>query len=202
MKGIVRAALVAASAVAFCVALSSIASADVVEPESAYQPASSGLVQPSTGAKGTVPTEPKPLGDEFYATTDKEQKEEKAEPVIAKEEAKPIEEPAVATPAPEQVVRQAPAHLTQRPAVPVADSPIERVTRPLRTGFQLIGSYLERVASACQVGFGTGTGGPVLVLAVLSLAAALNRHRTSLVRPATDEDVPELLYAWKLTPPG
>jgi hypothetical protein len=74
---------------------------------------------------------------------------------------------------------------------------------PLRSGFDRVGQYLGRVVSACEVGgSGTGTGGPVVVLAVLGVVAALERRWALMVQPATDEDAPEFLYAGELTPPG
>jgi hypothetical protein len=69
-------------------------------------------------------------------------------------------------------------------------------------GFVDIGSYLGRVVSSCHVPMGSGAGGPVLVLGVLSMAAALTRHRVLGIRPTTDEDAPELLYATEVIKPG
>lgn len=186
MKALLRAGVLVAAAAGFCAALSLHASADVVEPKSAYQPASVGLVG-EEAAKAVVdePAQARP---------------KKAEP--ANKEPKAVDE-VIATPAPEQVVRQAPVHLIRPEAVrPASPSVADRVLHPLRMGFQQIGASLGRVVGACDVGFGSGAGGPVLVFAVLSMVAPLIRRRVFATRWTADEDVPEFLFARELTPPG
>jgi hypothetical protein len=174
-----------AVAAGFFVALASHASADVVEPQSAYQPASVGLLQEET-AKAAV---------------DQAAQAEKAKADEAK--ASEPDEVVVATPAPEQIVRQAPAHLVRQSTEQRSQpSVVDGITRPLRVGFQQIGASLGRVVGACDVGFGTGSGGPVLVFAVLAMAAPFIRRRVLATQRSADEDVPEFLYAQELTPPG
>jgi len=187
VRGLLRAGVLVAAAAGFCVAFSLHASADVVEPDSAYQPASVGLLE-EEAAKAAVPqgyesAKADPMADEA--------KQEKPDEVVA------------ATPAPEQVVRQVPAHLVRTDTVQgSAPSVADRVMHPLRVGFQHIGASLGRVVGACDVGFGTGSGGPVLVLAVLSMAVPFIRRRVFATRWSADEDVPEFLFARELTPPG
>jgi hypothetical protein len=180
MRTLLRAGVLAVAAAGFCVALSSAASADVVEPKSATQPAAAGLLE-QEAVKAVAAAEAPPEGQE----TPKAQPE--------------------ATPAPEQVVRQAPpvrhivrADTTVRPEPSV----VERVTHPLRMGFQQVGATLGRVIDACSVGFGSGAGGPVLVFAVLSLAFPFIRTRVLMARGITDERVSDFLLVRELTPPG
>jgi hypothetical protein len=195
VRATVRVLLVLAGAVGFCAVLGTVASADVVNPESAMTLAEKAMVQPdqeqqAKGDEGTAPSaEPKPAPS--AAPKDAPLEEAQASGEVA------------ATPAPEQQVRQAPSQITRtHPANAVESSPLDIAVRPLRAGVQQVGSYLERVVSACQVGMGSGTGGPVVVLAVLGLVAALERRRILGVRSTTDEDVPEFLYAGEITPPG
>lgn len=180
MKALVRTLVLVGVTAGVSIALSAAARADVVEPRSAYQPASVGLLSEDAAAAMAEP---------------------KAEPSAVEEPAPPKEEPAP-TPAPEQqMIRQIPAPVADaRPAAP--QTVVHRLIDPFRVGFEHIGASLGRVASACEVGLVTGPGGPVLVLAVLSIALPFVRRRISAIRRAADEAVPELLYAWKLTPPG
>jgi hypothetical protein len=184
---LIKAALVLVGAAGLCLALSSASSADVVEPESAFQPASLGLLSKDA-----------PAGD-FSAGAPIEEGMVKA--AMA---AEPKLDEVVETPAPEeQVVRPAPVHLVRpNTFVETSRSVAEAIVHPLRIGFRHIGASLGRVVSACEIGLGTGTGGPVLVFAVLALAAPFIRNRVVGTRLSTDEDVPDLLYAWELTPPG
>jgi hypothetical protein len=160
------------------------AQADVVDPKSAMTLADSAFAPEKAAAPASE--EPKPIPST----------EPKPSAVLAKE--------VPATPAPEQQVRQAPPQISRTGSTVAAPerSPVDNALRPITTGLQHVGSYLGRVVSACQVGFGAGTGGPVLVLAVLGLVAALERRRTFGVRSVTDEDVPEFLYAGEISPPG
>lgn len=179
-----KATILAALAAGFFYAFTSAASAKVVEPGSAYQPTSVELAKIAVDAS-------KPSTDPFAAASQPKTEIKQAEP-------------APATPAPEQVVT---AVRPQQEFVPSSSSgskasPLERVTRPLRAGAMKVGSYLERVVSSCPVGAGPITGGPVMVLAVLSVGLALERRRVLAARPATAEVVRELLYARELTPPG
>ena len=70
---------------------------------------------------------------------------------------------------------------------------VEHVVYPLRIGVEHLKTSLGRVVSACEIGFGTGAGGPVLVLGVLGMAIPFIRRRVFAIRWATDEDVPEFL---------
>jgi hypothetical protein len=191
VKGLIRIGLVAAAAAGFFAFLSSVASADVVEPESALQPASAQLMQKDATSEEAVAAKPKPLEEAFYgAEQEKEQTAEQTEAIPA-------------TPAPEQVVGRAPMRTAvQEEPSHGGGSVLDRAVQPLRAGFHQIGAYLGRVANACQVGLGSGAGGPVLVLGVLCMAIALERRWVLRARPATDEDVPEFLFAQELTPPG
>ncbi len=183
MKGLIRAGLVVAAAAGFFAFLSTTASADVVEPESALQPASANLMSQQPESKDAAANQPKPMEEALQA--------EQAEAEVV--------EP---TPAPEQVVSRAPSRpVVQEPAHSEA-SVLDRAVQPLRSGFQQVGAYLGRVANACQVGLGSGAGGPVLVLGVLCMAIALERRWVLRARPAADEEVPEFLFAQELTPPG
>jgi hypothetical protein len=187
VKTLVRALILLAAAGGFCVALSLAAQADVVEPTSAYQPASTGLLE-----KGT------PAGADMPAAKAVEQ-----EKAPAKVEKLPPQPAVVApTPAPEQqVVRQVPTAVV--PGIRDASSSlIDHVVHPLRIGVEHLRTSLGRVVSACEVGFGSGAGGPVFVLAVLGMAIPFIRRRFFAFRWATDEDIPEFRYVWELTPPG
>ena len=95
MKALFKALILIAAAGGFCIALSMSAQADVVEPTSAYQPASTVLLDKEAAAdlpSGAQAEAPKPLD------------------TVVEPEAAVIEQPEVAaTPAPEQqVVRQVP----------------------------------------------------------------------------------------------
>ncbi|MEX0874955.1 MAG: hypothetical protein WD646_06705 [Actinomycetota bacterium] len=190
MKGLIRAGIVVAAAAGFLAFLSSVASADVVEPDSALQPASAQLMQSDDASNGTVAAQPKPLEEAFFGAEQEQQADQAAETVAA-------------TPAPEQVVGRAPSNPTlQEEPSHSGGSVLDRAVQPLRAGFHQIGANLGRVANACQVGLGSGAGGPVLVLGVLCMAIALERRWGLRARPATDEAVPEFLFAQELTPPG
>lgn len=184
MRPLVRLALIVGAAGGFTLALSLSASADVVEPSSAYQPASTVLIERGPGA-GALPTEDAAAADKGEASRIAETRDAGV----------------AATPAPEQQVMPVPSHITHTRTAP-QDSALERAVRPLGVGFERIGAYLGRVVSTCQVAAGSGAGVPVLALAVLSVVTALNRRRVFGTRPATDEDVPELLYATEVIAPG
>jgi len=178
---VLKGAILVAAAAGFIFAFGSSASATVVDPGSAYQPASVGLAKMAVDAS-------KPSTNPFAALS--------TAPQIKKADPPP------ATPAPEPVVARVQPTLASSVPSQSSGSPITRVVRPLRRGVQRFGSYLERVVSSCPVGPVSSTGGPVFVLAVLSVGLALNRRWVLAAQPATDERVPVLLYAWELTPPG
>jgi hypothetical protein len=184
VKGLIRAGLVVAAAAGFFAFLSTAASADVVEPESALQPASANLMSqhPESSVPKEAAAQPEPVEETLPA--------EQAEAEVV--------EP---TPAPEQVVSR-PSRPVVREPVHSESSVLDRAVQPLRSGFQQVGAYLGRVANACQVGLGSGAGGPVLVLGVLCMAIALERRWVLRARPAADEQIPEFLFARELTPPG
>lgn len=183
MKTPLRALILLATAGGFFLALSLTARADVVEPKSAYQPASTALLDEDAAADLA------PQGAEVAAAA--------AAPgaVIEQREV-------AATPAPEQqVVRQVPtAVVVPEPGrIPAL---AEHVVHPLRIGVEHLRTSLGRVVSACEVAFGSGAGGPALVLAVLAMATPFIRRRVIGTRRVTDEDAPEFLFVWELTPPG
>jgi hypothetical protein len=186
VKTLLRALILVAAACGFCLALSLSAQADVVEPTSAYQPASTGLLEKGTPGAAAADLPAPDAAEEI-------------EPPKAES---PQPQPSVApTPAPEQqVVRQVPTTLV--PQAHPSSSLIDHVVHPLRIGVEHLKTSLGRVVSACEVGFGTGAGGPVLVLGVLGMAIPFIRRRIFAIRWATDEDVPEFRYVWELTPPG
>lgn len=190
MRLLVRAGLVAAAAGAFMVAAALAASADVVEPSSAYQPASTVLLDEGPAGAGEPVPAVEPAAQEASET-----KGEAPRPAEAREQT------VAATPAPESQVGPAPAHITH-PDPADQRSTLARALRPFSVGLERIGSYLGRAASACQVAAGSGVGVPVLALAVLSLAAAFDRRRVLGTRSAADEDAPELLYATEVIAPG
>jgi hypothetical protein len=197
VRSVIRAAVLVAAAAGFCGALSLTASADVVEPTSAYQPASTGLIE-----EGSTAAALKELEAAEEANPPAEQTE-KAKP--AEEEAAPASPaPVPVTPAPEHVVRSArvPAAESAQSTSSVSVTLVDHITQPFRIGLEIIEASLGRVVSACDAGFGTGAGGPALILAVLALAAPLIRRRVIGTRWTTDEDVPEFLFAWEQTPPG
>ncbi len=181
MKGLIRAGLVVAAAAAFFAFLSTTASADVVTPESALQPASANLMSQPESEEAAA--QPQPLEETLQA--------EQAQAEVV--------EP---TPAPEQVVSRAPSRPVVQEPVHNESSVLDRAVQPLRSGFQQVGAFLGRAANACQVGLGSGAGGPVLVLGVLCMAIALERRWVLRARPVADEQVPEFLFAQELTPPG
>jgi hypothetical protein len=108
----------------------------------------------------------------------------------------------VATPVPEQFVSEAPAPVVVRREFSGHRSAVAGIVFGAEAKYREIEAFFGRVASAPQGGPGGGAGVPVLVLAFLSVAAVLNRHRLLGNRWATDENVFELLYARELTPPG
>jgi hypothetical protein len=183
-----RTAILLAAAGGFVVALSLAASADVVEPSSAYQPASTALLEEShsTEAATGLPAEesvaPQATGE-------------------VSPDAEARVEPAPATPLPELQVGPARSHVVRAEPAP-SESALDRAVRPLGAGLERIGSYLARVVSACHEAASSGAGVPVLALAVLSGAAALDRRWVLGTRPTTDEDAPELLYASEVIAPG
>lgn len=186
MKALVKAVVLVGGVVGLSLVLSSMARADVVEPRSAYQPASVGLLSDEAAAAA--------MPDPAAAPA----KEADSAPQSSRDTTKTA--PA-ATPAPEQqVVRQIPVSVqdvhAEQPSV------VHRLMDPFRVGFEHIGASLARVASTCEVGLATGPGGPILVLAVLSMVLPFARRRFSRIRRAADEDVPEFLFAWETTPPG
>jgi hypothetical protein len=184
VKTLVKALILLAAAGGFCVALSVSAQADVVEPNSAYQPASTSLLE-----KGAAPAAAMPSAEAEAAKAVKAEEKPEAPPSLAP------------TPAPEQqVVRQVPTAVV--PNIDHTPSLVDHIVHPLRIGVEHLKTSLGRVVSACEVGFATGAGGPVFVLAVLSMAIPFIRRRVTMTRWATDEDVPEFLYVWELTPPG
>ncbi len=186
VRKLIRAGVLLAVAGGFCVALSLTASADVVEPKSAYQPASAAmLAEEQAAAKLAELAQTDPIKVAAATEVEKEKPSEVA----------------VATPAPEQVVRPGRVAVMQSSSS-VAVSLVDRIAHPLAVGLEHIEASLARVVSACDIGLGSGAGGPALVLAVLALASPFARRRVIGTRWATDEDVPEFLFAWEQTPPG
>ena len=182
LRTLIKAALVLAGAAGFCLALSSVSSADVVEPESAFQPASVALL--SKDAPAGAPID-RGMVEAAMA--------EETKPAEVKEE----------TPAPEEQIVRRPVHLVRpNTIVETGQSVVDAVVHPLRIGLRHIGASLGRVVSACEIAVGQGAGGPALTFAVLALAAPFIRRRVVGTRWSTDEAVPDLLYAWELTPPG
>lgn len=181
MKTLVKTAIVLAGAGAFCLALSAAASADVVTPRSAYQPASTNLLSKAPAAH-EMPSSMKTSSEKVR---------------IAGAQSKP--EP---TPASEQVVRPALAPAAHESARRESPSVAYRLAHPFGVGLDHLTASLGRAVGACEVGFGSGTGGPVLVLAVLGVAIPFIRRRVIGTRWTADEDVPEFLFAWEQTPPG
>lgn len=199
MKTSMRTALLIAGAFGFLLLLALGAQADIVDLNQPYSPTQPK--QPET----FLPTRPSP-----------------APTVQPPEEAPPAAEaPAPApTPVVEAPVRPAPAptpareHIVTKAVRPIRSEvvktpivqgplgPFQQVIGAVNTGLRHVGVFLGEVVSACEVGFAAGTGGPVLVLAVLGMAAALERRRAFMARLATDEDVPEFLYAWDVIAPG
>jgi hypothetical protein len=78
---------------------------------------------------------------------------------------------------------------------------VSRLVFGAQAKYREIEAFFGRAASAGPEGPGAGTGVPVLVLGVFSLAAVFDHHRRSN-RWAADENALELLYARELTPPG
>lgn len=211
MKRAVRAAgFVLAGAIWLLLMLASAASADIVDPGSPFTPSHPTIASPKAIPSPHVPVAPLSAPAEASA----------AEPAP---EPSPAAAPA-ATPAP---VMQAPpadapdlekapppirARAAQRSAAAAratAVAPIGSEERPLEPVIQFVreravdvGVFLAEVASACKVGMSAGAGGPVLVLAVLGVAAALEGRRILRGRWATDEKLPEHLYAWDVIAPG
>lgn len=186
MRVVLRAGLVLVGAAAVCVAFGSAASADVVDPASAYQPASTRLVSEEPSAEEQKPLLPaKPMEQAFYPVGEHQDGE------------------VAATPAPEQLVTQAPARAERaEPPAEQAGSALERAIDRAGEGFHDISAFLGRVTSAAQGGAASGAGGPALVLAVLAVVTALDQRRVLRTRWVTDEEAPELLYAREIICPG
>jgi hypothetical protein len=183
VKTLVRVGLVVAGAAGFCVAFSLAASADVGNPASTYRSALKIAM-----ADQSMPAADKALDPASKPADTGKTPDGRGE--------------AAATPAPEQVVIQAPARVVQPRGASHGDSLMSGVAQRAEVKYQEIESFLGRVASAGHDGAGAGTGVPVLVLAFVSAAAVLDRHRLRANRWATDESALELLYARELTPPG
>jgi hypothetical protein len=184
LKTLVRAAVVVPGAAGLCFAFALAAHADVGNPTSAYQSAFkiAQMQQPAPVVAKPAPAATKPDPTNAQAPAGR------GEPV--------------ATPVPEQFVSEAPAPVVMRRQSSEHGSAVARIVFGAEAKYREIEAFFGRVASAPQGGPGGGAGVPVLVLAFLSVAAALNRHRLLGNRWATDENVFELLYARELTPPG
>jgi hypothetical protein len=182
LKTLVRVAILISGAAGFCIAMALAASADVGNPTSAYQSAFKIALTPQAVQAASRPVASAP---------------EAAKPDPAKSVAPRVGDEPVATPVPEQFVSQGPAPVVVRDH----RSMMERIVFGVGAKYRAIESFFGRVASATQDGPGAGTGVPVLVLAVLSVAAVVEHHRRH-GRWATDGNVLELLYARELTPPG
>ncbi len=180
-----RAAILAAGAAGFVWALSAVASAKVVDTGSAYQPTTVSLAKMAVDASA-------PSTNPFAALAPSAQSGQKIEKA----------DPPAATPAPEPVVERVAPRTNPMSSVGTSVAPLARATRAIHRDAQRFGSYLERVVSSCPVGPVSATGGPVIALGILCSGLALNRRWVLAAQPATDESVPEFLFAPELTPPG
>jgi len=190
--GVRLACIVGAGAFGLLLAFAPAASAEVVDTGSPYQPAATSLVAPSgegSTAEGADRGERASLPLRMA--------------VPAEAEAAPAAPAPLPTAAPEVVVRPVPAPHAGQPvgveALPRSEQgPIHRV----QGAFGRAGAFLGEMVSACLVGVAGGTGGPVLLLAVLGMATALTGRRLFMGRWLTDEEPPEFLYVWDVIAPG
>jgi hypothetical protein len=200
VKPSIRAAvIVTAGAFGLLGGLASVASADITDPSSPQSPPASGMrlpavpqQQPSQASNPVPSQQPAP-----------------AQPVIATDQTPAEAPPAMtpqAAPAPEHpYIRSytAPrATKLDRSSSATAFGPFDQVVSAVNSGLRDVGVFLREVASACRVGATPGTGGPVLVLAVLGMVAALDRRWVFGARWAAHEEMPELLYAGDVIAPG
>lgn len=203
--------IVAAGALGFLFALAAPAAADLVTPNAAEQPVSSSL--DGSPPKPIESSEESEEGSSGEAAGEQPMAAEDAAPAAEAEEGAAAEAPAPApTPlAPPPVYTPVPETVIERVSPPVADRIAEAgeseaaslgMLERARRGMREAGVVLKQVVRACQVGVGQTTGGPIVVLAVLSMVTALERRRALRARLATDEDVPEFLYAWDVIAPG
>jgi hypothetical protein len=184
LKTLVRAAVVVSGATGLFFAFALAAHADVGNPASTYQSAFkiAQMPQPVVAASKPVPAATKPDPIKAQAPSGR------GEPV--------------ATPVPEQFVSEAPAPVAGPRQLSGHRSAVAGIVFGAEAKYREIEAFFGRVASAPQGGPGGGAGVPVLVLAFLCVATALNRHRLLGGRWVTDENALELLYARELTPPG
>lgn len=202
--------IVTTGAFGLLLAFASAAKADITNPSSPgkpYQP-QSGFLQPSkVEPKGQPAATPAPT-----PAPQPIQEEQPAEqPTVATGQT-----PGVAAPAATPAAAPAPEHVVTKAAPSIHRSgsngsgllgapsrrPFDQAIGAVHNGLQQAGAFFGEVASACKVGVASSTGGPVLVFAVLGIATALERRRISMIRPATNEDAPEMLYAWDVIAPG
>lgn len=217
MRASVRAAglLIALAAAAWVFGLARTAAADIVTPLSADQPVSASLQEsppkpisvPEEEEQGTEGEEASdaPMVADEVVPAEVVPEEGAAEGATAKDAREPLPPPPVYTPVPEQVIeRVTPATAPSGAAEARGDEAgvLGRVSHEVEQRLDGVGTFLERVVRACQVGVTQATGGPVVVFAVLSMVTALERRRTLRARLATDEDAPEFLYAWEVIAPG
>lgn len=195
--------VVLAGAFGFLLALASGAAADITDPDKPFSPYRPDVDRASPGvAANAVPSRPAPTEPESSQPT----AAEPAQP-LTEVTAPPVAETVAVdpTPAPEHVVRRpalARTRSASAPSDPGISSPVIRDQGVIDKGLHTVRVFLGQVASACKVGVATGTGGPVLVFAVLSMATVLERRWVRRARWAADEDAPELLYAWDVIAPG
>jgi hypothetical protein len=188
VKVLLRAGIVVAAAAGFCLAFSAMAAADVVDPQSPYQPASTQLMLGKATPKGADGREALAQSNPLEQTFGESGRSDEV----------------VATPAPEQIVSKAPVHVERRAYPRDSDqgSVLDRAASRVEEGFQEVVAFLGQVTSAGQGSAPHETGGPVLVLAVLGLVSALARRRVFAARWVTDDEMPELLYASEVIAPG
>lgn len=200
------------------------AAADLVTPNSAEQPVSSsfeesppkpiqstsgeedsseeGAAQPPVAADGEAPVPDAEAGGAGAADAEAVP-EEGASAEAAAPAPTPLAPPPVYTPVPEPVIERAtPASALRAAEAGEPEAASLGVVEHARRGMDEAGAVLRQVVHACQVGVGQASGGPLAALAILSMVTALERHRARRARLATDEDVPEFLFAWDVIAPG
>ena len=191
----------------FLLLLAGAARAEIADPTSPnfspYQPKAPNVPNVNQASEPAQQTSPAPTESEAPAPAPAE------EAVVA--EVAPIPAPAPTTrPVPFPEWTPAPEAVVTRSTNVVIDVGSESPTdatgsRPsvIANGLRLMRVSLDAVIGVCaDFANGMGAGGPALILAVLGAATALTRHRLFGARLVTDEEAPEMLYAWDVIAPG
>lgn len=207
VKTLLRLALVTGAA-GLSLAFAQGASADLVDPARPYEPVIRDNPVPAFPIVRVPATAPGSAVSEGESPPAMAEPTASEPPVVATD-ATPAPADPVATPlpvpAPESVVTRPAPRVHRLSDARAQEAPTPHLVDPNTNRpriMQHVRSFLAELVSTCKVGASAGSGGPVLVLAVLGMAAALDRRWVRRARLATDERTPEFLFAWEVISPG